>query len=339
MSTTLVTAIYHSLREGKLGGRSWEEQYYFASLQNIINFGLPVVIFCDSKGEPKLTKYLKYLEYIGVENKWKIVVSELDDFKFAPMILKHRHAHCDYLYEENKKARLINPQTPLFFHTRCEVLCHRKLYFIKDVVDSNPFQTENFCWVDAGITHWGLTPFSRGGVEIFNFFDKKHYHPYNKNNIYTPDIGRGLDKIISNHNLFQFKHGNMWYSQLHIAAMKKLLITDYNLPSNIEITKQLVGGVIGIRDSEFKQLFEFYETALHLLCSEPPEATTFFTEEIILSAYYILRNHFTIDFIDWPHTVEGDPCFTDYGDQIEFKRKNLQFYQVWDIVKNHGIYS
>jgi hypothetical protein len=65
--------------------------------------GYLIVIFCDSKGLPKLTKYLKYLEYIGVENKWKIVVSELDDFKFAPMILKHRHAHCDYLYEENRK--------------------------------------------------------------------------------------------------------------------------------------------------------------------------------------------------------------------------------------------
>jgi hypothetical protein len=238
-----------------------------------------------------------------------------------------------------EKDRLIDPQTPLFFHTRCEVLCHRKLYFVKDVVDTNPFQTENFCWVDAGITHWGLTPFSRGGVEIFNFFDKKHYYPHNKNNIYTPDNGRGLDKIISNHNLFQFKHGNMWYSQLHITAMKNLLISEYNFPENVALNKQLVGGVIGIRPDEFKQLFEFYEKALHILCSEPPEATTFFTEEIILSAYYILRNHFTIDFIDWPHTVEGDPCFTDYGDQIEAKRKNLQFYQVWDIVKNYGIYS
>ncbi len=37
MSTTLVTGIYFSDREGELGGRSWQEQYYFSSLQNIWN--------------------------------------------------------------------------------------------------------------------------------------------------------------------------------------------------------------------------------------------------------------------------------------------------------------
>ena len=68
MSTTLITGIYYSDREGELGGRCWREQYYFSSFQNIYNFGLPTVIYCDKQGYPKLKRWLNYLDYIGIPN-------------------------------------------------------------------------------------------------------------------------------------------------------------------------------------------------------------------------------------------------------------------------------
>ncbi len=340
MSTTLVTAIYHSEREGDLGGRSWQEHYYFASLQNIINFGLPIVIFCNASGKQKIEVYLDYLEEIGIEKKWKLIVSDLHDFKLAPLILEHRAIFVDHLIKKNEEERLVDPKKPLFYHTRCEVLCHRKIYFMKDVADLNPFNTDNFCWIDAGITHWGLTPFSKGGVEIYNFFDKKHYYPHNKNNIYTPDIGKGIDKIINHHGMLMFKHGSMWYSARHVKSMKDLLIDSYGFPENTVIKEQLIGGIIGLRPDEFEQLFSFYETALTKLCNERPPDTAFFTEEIILCAYFKIRKPFAVHFDDWPHMVAEDPCCVHYNEnEYERKLKCMKFYQAWEVVKDYHYYS
>ena len=337
MSTTLVTGIYYSERESEFGGRSWHEQYYFSSLQNLYNFGLPMVIFCNASGYDKVKNYMQYLDTLGVRTNWCIIVSELGIFKFAHDILNHRNACVDYFTAEIEEKRKTDPNEPGFFHTRCEILCHQKLYFIKQVGEYNPFKTDNFCWVDAGITHWSLTPYTKGGVEINNFFDKTHYYPYNQNNIYTPEIGLGLDRLITDKKLVQFKHGNIWYNAHHVEQLRKLLVEEYSmLYEDTIMTDQLVGGMIGIHPSEFDLLFNFYERALLRLSSARPPETDFFTEEIILSAYYKLRNHFCLEFEEWPHDSEIDPGFVDFGEEQNKERKNkLLFYKIWDVVKQY----
>ena len=106
MSTTLVTAIYFTDREGTLGGRSWREQYYFASLQNIYNFGLPIIIFCDKNGYKKIENFLKYLDEVSsIGNPgWKIILSELDDFYLKDHILTHRQ-HCVDTFRKQAQER------------------------------------------------------------------------------------------------------------------------------------------------------------------------------------------------------------------------------------------
>ena len=335
MSTTLITGIYYSDREGELGGRCWREQYYFSSFQNIYNFGLPTVIYCDKQGYPKLKRYVDYLDYIGVPNKHKLIQSELGDFKFKKQIITHRKRVIRWARAETKKKQKENPDEPGFFHARCEILCHRKMYFLKEVAKLNPYDTENFLWVDSGVTHWGLNPFSRGGVEINNFFNKKHYYPYNKENMYTPLIGKGIDNLINEHKFVGVKHGNLWYNQHHVKTLQRFLQKEYNLSeSESNFSKQLVGGVIGIHPSEFKSFFKFYEKALIELCNTKPPNTDFFTEEIILSAYYKIRNWFTLDFEEWNHDVKGDPSFVDFGDEDRSRIKC--FYKVWDEFKEYA---
>ena len=338
MSTTLVTGIYFSDREGELGGRSWQEQYYFSSLQNIWNFGLPMVIYCDERGFNKVTRYMKYLDLLETGNKYTIIKRELGDFEHKDLIYNHRQKVIEWQKQEVAKRRETNPDEPGFFHARCEILCHRKIYFTKEASELNPFETENFAWIDSGITHWALTPFSRGGVEINNFFSPKHYYPHNKDNIFTPEIGKGLDKIITEHGMFNFKHSNLWYSGHHLKLLKDMLVTEYGLPDELEtsIKYQLVGGVIGVQPKEFNDLFEFYERGLKLLAATEPPETDFFTEEIILSAYFKKRKHFTIHFDDWPHDGENDPAFVCYGAENAERKKKIQFYKVWNIVKEYA---
>lgn len=337
MSTTLVTGIYFSDREGEFGGRSWQEQYYFSSLQNIYNFGLPIVVHCDDRGYHKVKRYMEYLTMVTGENRWKIIKSEIGDFKYKDIIREHREACIKYQTWEAEERKKTNPDEPGFFHARCEILCHRKLYFVKSVAEKNPFNTENFCWIDSGITHWALTPFSKGGVEINNFFDKRHYWPWNKNNIYTPEIGKGLDNLITKHGMFEFKHSNIWYNSYHVNHLKNLLMKEYGFSQeDASMRYQLVGGVIGLQPKEFDKLFSFYEKGLETLAATRPPESDFFTEEIILSAYYLIRKPFTIHFQDWPHDGENDPAFVDYGAENEARKSMIQFYKVWDILKTHA---
>jgi|TARA_R110002012_G_scaffold53667_2_gene137843 hypothetical protein len=335
MNTTLVTAIYYGDREGELGGRCWREQYYFSSFQNIYNFGCPAVIYCDKDGYPKLKKYFDYLDHIGHPNKFKLIVSELGDFKFKKQIISHRKRVIRWQQKVTLEKQKENPDEPGFFHARCEILCHRKMYWVKEVAEDNPYDTENFLWVDSGITHWGLNPKSMGGVEINNFFNKKIYYPYNKDNMYTPKIGEGINNLIDEHKYIGVKHGNLWYNAHHVKALQTFLQKEYGLSEEDSAIKdQVIGGVMGIHPSEFKDFFSFYEKALLLLCKTKPPTTDFFTEEIILSAYHVLRKQFCLEFQEWNHDVKGDPSFVDFGDE---DRSHIKcFYKIWNEFKNYA---
>ena len=134
--------------------------------------------------------------------------------------------------------------------------------------------------------------------------------------------------------MFEFKHSNIWYNSHHVRRLTKLLIEDYGLTEQEAMMKyQLVGGVIGLQTKEFDKLFEFYETGLKALAATRPPESDFFTEEIILSAYYLLRKPYCIHFDDWPHDGEKDPAFVDYGAENEARKSMRQFYKVWNVVK------
>ena len=70
-----------------------------------------------------------------------------------------------------------------------------------------------------------------------------------------------------------------------------------------------------------------------LLCKTKPPKTDFFTEEIILSAYHVLRKQFCLEFMEWNHDVKTDPSWVDFGEE---DRSHIKcFYKVWDEFKNY----
>jgi hypothetical protein len=154
--------------------------------------------------------------------------------------------------------------------------------------------------------------------------------------MYTPEVGKGINNLINEHGMFTFKHGNLWYNINHVDVLKKILISDHGLSEKeASLKKQLVGGVIGIKPTEFKALFEFYEKALIKLAATRPPKTDFFTEEIILSAYWKIRNHFTLDFTEWNHDSKNDPSFVDMGEDPDVDKK-IRFYKTWDMISSYA---
>ena len=75
------------------------------------------------------------------------------------------------------------------------------------------------------------------------------------------------------------------------------------------------------------------ETTLALDIWQTESKSDFFTEEIILSAYWKIRDHFTMDFTEWNHDVPTDPSYVDFGDSPDEAMLKKRFYTLWDDLK------
>jgi len=208
-NTRIVTCVYHSYRDSETGGRSWPVEYYKWTLYNIFNFGLPITLFFDGTegNREKLIKIINdYKENINQEINVDLIQHDLKTHHQYDKIVKNRK---DILDELNND-KINNPNG--FNWVRNEVICHSKVIFLKNTFELYP-EIENLVWVDAGITHWGLNPRCFGGMEIngltHNYSD---FYPFNSNNMFKPDVGKGFTSLLNKHKMFFIGHHNNWYS-------------------------------------------------------------------------------------------------------------------------------
>lgn len=356
-NTRIVTCVYYSSRESEMGGRGWHEDFYRHSLTNIFNMGLPVTIFCYDN--PNVIQSLQKIinnckDNINPDINVELRYHDITSHPLYPQITKTRNSIIETLNED----RTSYPNG--FYWTRCEVLCHTKLWFIQQVFNSDP-TIENCIWMDAGITHWGINPKSKGGVEINGLSETiQHFFPYNSQNMFNPSVGKGLESLMTKHPLIFIGHGQNWYDSnlFNINASfiydnpeyKGLLnITDtwkkdkngivckiYNTEYNeiwepiILFEKQIVGGIICVNRLAITPLTEFYNKYLTYLLSYPRKVL--FTEEPILSLYYILYKPKLLEFNEWSHNVYAEP-----PNPCTVETENTKsFYTIWeDIVNSH----
>jgi hypothetical protein len=143
MNLTIVTAIYDLGRGGINDSFKRPYTHYLERFKELVDsIDIPIVVFCDVKDRP-------FMERIKTSNLY-IIEKNLEDFKhwfeFYPEVQKIRKKstwlkQADWLKE--------SPQATLEFYNP---LVMSKMFLLNDITFINPFQTEYFLWLDAGLT-------------------------------------------------------------------------------------------------------------------------------------------------------------------------------------------
>jgi hypothetical protein len=277
--TTLVSAIYGHGISSLYGGRGRDIRFYNSSLKNIANLGLPLVIYADERDIPTIDYFLS-----GYHKNYKLIPSSLDEFEFSQQFL-------DY------KSTILNQ---IDINDRNEILCYSKAYWVKDAIEKNFFDTENFLWIDSGLTHHGIIPEKVGGVELFVDIPSSQYYPENTNNIFTPTLGQKLSNTIKDDKLF--------FCALPWAGSSELIrstIAEYSGKADLPyICEHLIGGIFGGKKEKFLEFFTVYRDVLRYFI----EHKIHVLEEPIFSGLYsLLPNMFDIRrFYTWYFYSPGE---------------------------------
>ena len=72
-------------------------------------------------------------------------------------------------------------------------MCLSKPFFLKNAIESNFFDSENYYWIDAGLFHHGIFPETHGGIEKFTRVNNKNYWPVLEKSVCNPTMIERLE--------------------------------------------------------------------------------------------------------------------------------------------------
>jgi len=235
---TLVTAIYGYGHSSIYGGRGYNADTYRSSLRNIANLNLPIVIFTELSNVELTERYVK-----PFFKDYKIIPFELNQYEYHDEIINHKRTFIDKIALNNRN----------------EVLCHLKLYWLKNAKDNNYFNSDNYFWIDAGLFHHGIFPEKVGGVELGIVPNDLHYYPTNPNNIFTPTLGEKLQQCIQPDKVFSLI--TEWHGD--ISFLQNLIKVEYK--KDINLFRHMVAGMFGGSKDTIEQFFQLYRPNLKLV--------------------------------------------------------------------------
>lgn len=161
-SYTFVTALYNIDRENKGDGRKWEEYLHWFKYTLHVNAPLVVIV---PRSLEEFVKKNRPCEYIS---KTHIIIQEIEDIPYAYIRQYVEKTLQNQLFRSTMRdvARL-ECNLPLY-----SIVINSKFTWLKDVAILNPFLTDFFFWIDAGISRF---------VDIPNFVLKPNIDiPRNK---------------------------------------------------------------------------------------------------------------------------------------------------------------
>ncbi len=136
--TTLVTAIYELDRDGVLGGRSRATALYFPPLRAIARMGAPLVVYTWPHTVDAIRRFLRAHRITA-----DVIGFELAD---APHFLAIQ------------ALRAAKDYRSMLWRDRCHALCLTKPWWLAEQARRDPFDSERFYWIDAGLSYDGLFP-------------------------------------------------------------------------------------------------------------------------------------------------------------------------------------
>ena len=138
---TLVTA---AINIGRRHGNISFEDDYIGNLRHILSLRCPVVIHLQEQYVPMLEPFLHDRAMIRIKD-----IGDLESFKHAAAVDALRTSSS---WAGNKKA--YNPAKMKHYNA----LVMSKLYWLAEVAQEDPFETETFLWIDAGLCVRFVTP-------------------------------------------------------------------------------------------------------------------------------------------------------------------------------------
>tara|TARA_R110000868_G_scaffold132315_1_gene342992 strand:+ start:4449 stop:5264 length:816 start_codon:yes stop_codon:yes gene_type:complete len=141
MSLTLVTALYDIDRKGLGDGRSFDE--YLSWFAETLKVKSPMVIFVEDSLKQFVQKHRKNLPT-------KIIVQSLDKIPYYHL---NSEIH-EILDSEIYKKKISVPSRIECKMCLYNVIIFSKFPWVKRVIEENPFGSEYFMWMDAGLSRF-----------------------------------------------------------------------------------------------------------------------------------------------------------------------------------------
>lgn len=157
MSITLVTALYNINRDKDGDGRSFEE--YLSWFKKTLEIKSPMVIFIEEELKDFVQSCRKNLPT-------KIIIQSLQDVPYYFLNDKIQNI----LDDDQYKFKIGSPQRVECNMSLYNVIIYSKFPWIKEVVLDNPFNTEYFMWIDAGLSRF----FDQHGIDLCNKYPSEN---------------------------------------------------------------------------------------------------------------------------------------------------------------------
>lgn len=153
MTATLVTALYDINRSENGDGRSFEE--YLSWFAETLKVKSPMVIFVDES-------LREFVETNRGDLPTKVITQSLEEIPYYELNQDIQTV----LDSENFKSRIGAPDRVECKMSLYNVVIYSKFPWIKRVIEENPFNTEYFMWIDAGLSRF----FSQHSVSTDNLY-------------------------------------------------------------------------------------------------------------------------------------------------------------------------
>jgi hypothetical protein len=141
MSATIITALYDIDRGTKGDGRTFEE--YLTWFEGTLKVKSPMVIFVDQSLKEFVEENRKNLPT-------KIITEPLEDIPYYHLNDKIQ----EVLDNDDYKNKISAPNRVECKMSLYNVVIFSKFSWVKRVIEDNPFDSEYFMWMDAGLSRF-----------------------------------------------------------------------------------------------------------------------------------------------------------------------------------------
>jgi hypothetical protein len=269
---TFVTCFYDDLYQTEFGGRVNPKRKYLYGIESALKMNCPYVIFTWEKNIDYLEEYFK--EIVGEQNYDKRI-------KILPYNLYETSIR-DIIREEKNKPN--NKNIPA---DRSHDIMFGKFLMIKKAISENFFSTDNFFWIDAGLSSSDLFP--------DKYLDKNSGEKqWSSCSLFTPNVVEHLINLSAD-NILLVKLNTVghWIDSNHLPT------------SSLPINHYIIGGIFG---GKKEQMDNFCDIILESFFLHINKYSTLYFEEVIMTIVYEFNKtqYNTVDFDVWHHENSGD---------------------------------